>query len=98
MLREVRSMADWTDWFEVFTRYTGEVGEVPDTHLAEFVGAVIDAEAKEVVVTTAEKLRMEGREQGELETQAEGGGGETARGSRGSRRCGRELLVSGRRS
>jgi hypothetical protein len=58
--------------FERITRYTLTVADIPLKELGDLVERAAEPEAREVVMTTAERLRREGREQGRSEGREQG--------------------------
>ncbi len=60
LLAELAQTREWSMGLDAVTRYTCRVGEVPYLDLAELAEQAIGPEAKEVVVTTAERLMLEG--------------------------------------
>ena len=71
--RGLREYADWREGLAALFAYIQLVGETPLDKLVA-LAARIGPEAKEVVVTTAEQLRAEGKTEGRAEGLAEGEG------------------------
>jgi hypothetical protein len=69
--RGLREYADWREGLATLFAYIQSVGETPLDKLVA-LAARIGPEAKEVVVTTAEQLRAEGKTEGRAEGLAEG--------------------------
>lgn len=65
LLRELARTQDWSMGLRAVTRYTYRVGEVSAADLAALAEEAMGYEAREVVVTTAEKLLRDGRLDGE---------------------------------
>ena len=61
----LRQKPDWSLGLEQVTRYTCAVGDVDVSLLAQIAAEAAGQEAKEVVMTTAERLKQEGRQEGQ---------------------------------
>lgn len=64
LLGELAQTQEWTMGLRAVTRYTYRVGEVPFADLAALAEEAMGPKAREVVVTTAERLLEQGRLEG----------------------------------
>jgi predicted transposase/invertase (TIGR01784 family) len=70
-IRQLQAEPNWTVGLQQLARYTLSVGEISREDLARIARELAGPEAEETIMTTAEKLRQEGRQEGALQGRRE---------------------------